>query len=169
MQTQTAPTSLDSLSESDSHWGETLSAYMDGESPDAWPVDLDTANGRQTWDTYHLIGDVLRNPELAATPSAAFRARISRAIEDELPIVAAPRRMKPMRLGLSGLAVAAAVASVVWVAQPYFGQGDAPVAVQTLAEANADTPGLGDYLEAHRQVAGPNSVRQVSFEPGGMR
>lgn len=168
MQTQTVSRPQESLS--DSHWGETLSAFMDGESPDTWPVDLDTANGRQTWDTYHLIGDVLRSPELAITPSAAFRARVSRAIEDELPIVAAPRRSRPVRIGLSGLAVAAAVASVVWVAQPYFGRDEAPARVQTLAEAGAaDAPALGEYVEAHRQVAGPSAVRQVSFEPGGMR
>ncbi len=170
-QAQAQPLSRTDPTATDDHWGETLSAFMDGESPDTWPVDLDTANGRQTWNTYHLIGDVLRSPELSVTTSEQFRIRLSRAIEDEMPIVAAPRRARPMRLGLSGLAVAAAVASVVWVAQPYFMQGGAPTPVQTLAEAvpAADAPGLGDYLEAHRQVAGPNVVRQVSFEPGGMR
>ncbi|MEI2417276.1 sigma-E factor negative regulatory protein [Orrella sp. JC864] len=168
MQTQTV--SRTEHADTQSHWGETLSAFMDGESQDTWPVDLDTATGRQTWNTYHLIGDVLRSPELAITTSERFRVRLSRAIEDEMPIVAAPRRNLPVRLGLSGLAVAAAVASVVWVAQPYFTQPETPAGVQTLAEATpADMPGLGDYLEAHRQVAGPSAVRQVSFEPGGMR
>ncbi|VFR47190.1 Sigma factor RpoE negative regulatory protein RseA [plant metagenome] len=156
---------------SNTHWGETLSAYLDGERVDNWPVDLDTPAGRQTWDTYHLIGDVLRNPELAIQPSQAFSTRLSRAIEDEMPIVAAPRR-KHLRVGLSGLAVAAAVASVVWVAQPYLSQ-EPPGSVQVLAEATpgagASSPALGAYLEAHREVAGPSAVRQVSFEPGAMR
>ena len=33
----------------------------------------------------------------------------------------------------------------------------------------ADTSGLSDYLEAHRQMAGPSAVRQVSFDVGAGR
>ena len=35
--------------------------------------------------------------------------------------------------------------------------------------SGADTSGLSDYLEAHRQMAGPSAVRQVSFDVGAGR
>src|SRR3546814_4327086 len=75
--------------------------------------ELDSPYGRHVWDTYHLIGDVLRNNDLGIKPSERFYARMSKAIDDE-PSIVAPQahRNAPMRLGLSGLAVAAAVASV---------------------------------------------------------
>jgi len=145
-----------------------LSAWLDGEGSDEFPSLLDNPQGRRTWDTYHLIGDALRSGELAVQPSADFHARLTRALDAELPIVAAPRRRLPLRLGLSGLAVAAAVATVAWVAQPYL--GGAPAGdTQVLADASApaiEDAGLRDYLEAHRQMAGPSAVRQVSFDAG---
>jgi len=149
-------------------WQESLSAWMDGETPGARPEGLSTPAGREAWETYHLIGDVLRNPELARGPSPALRQRLAQAIEAEMTIVA-PRR-RPLRVGLSGLAVAAAVASVVWMARPYFSAGDGGGEVQVMADAaGADAPALRDYLEAHRQMAGPSAVRQVSFDAGAGR
>ena len=155
------------------HWEEGLSAWLDGESAAGWPENVDTPAGRHAWDAYHLIGDVLRGGELAGEPSAAFRRRLAQALDQEMPIVA-PRRRHAVKIGLSGIAVAAAVASVVWMAQPYFGDKPAVQGARVLAEASpavqplpvADMPGLGDYLEAHRQVAGPSAVRQVSFDAG---
>lgn len=148
-----------------------LSEWMDGEQPLSETFNLAQVN-RDTWDTYHLIGDVIRSSDLAAQPSPAFSARLSRALDAELPIVAAPRRavQHPWRLGLSGAAVAAAVATVVWVAQPYFGgSSDFAREGQVLADAStqpyASDANLSAYLEAHRQMAGPSAVRQVSFEP----
>lgn len=154
-------------------WEESVSAWMDGEEADDILPGLLTREGRQTWDTYHLIGDALRNSDLALTPSAGFQARLSRALDAELPIVAAPRRRSPLRLGLSGLAVAAAVATVAWVAQPYLTGGSVGGETRVLADASlsggTDTSGLSDYLEAHRQMAGPSAVRQVSFDAGAGR
>lgn len=148
-----------------------VSAWMDGESSEDIFSDLATLQGRRTWDTYHLIGDALRNADLAVSPSAEFHARLSRALDAELPIVAPQRRRSPLRLGLSGLAVAAAVATVAWVAQPYIMGGPGrPAETRVLADAStAETPGLRDYLEAHRQMAGPSAVRQVSFDAGAGR
>lgn len=147
---------------------ESMSAWMDGESSEINLSDLSTEQGRRTWDTYHLIGDALRNTDLAVSPSASFHARLSRALDAELPIVAPQRRRSPLRLGLSSLAVAAAVATVAWVAQPYIMGGTSPMTdTRTLADASInDTPALRDYLEAHRQMAGPSAVRQVSFDAG---
>lgn len=150
---------------------ESVSAWMDGESSDINFPDLSSEQGRQTWDTYHLIGDALRNSDLAMSPSADFHARLSRALDAELPIVAPQRRRSTLRVGLSSLAVAAAVATVAWVAQPYImGGSSRPVETRTLADASvSETPVLRDYLEAHRQMAGPSAVRQVSFDGGAGR
>ncbi|HUH59268.1 MAG TPA: sigma-E factor negative regulatory protein [Candidimonas sp.] len=152
-------------------WEASISGWVDGEG-DFRPEDLDGPYGRQVWDTYHLIGDVLRNPELAIRPSDLFYARVSKAIDAE-PSIVAPRALRthrPVRVGLSGLAIAAAVATVVWVALPYLSgpQASAPGPVQVLATAN-DDPGLRDYLDAHREAAGVSAVRQVSFGQGASR
>lgn len=166
-------TAAKSVEIAESSWEESVSAWMDGEDSDDILPGLLSKEGRQTWDTYHLIGDSLRNADLALTPSAAFQARLARALDAELPIVAAPRRRSPLRYGLSGLAVAAAVATVAWVAQPYL-TGTPATEVRVLADASgtpasADDAGLRDYLEAHRQMAGPSAVRQVSFDVGAGR
>jgi sigma-E factor negative regulatory protein RseA len=157
--------------EADLSLEESLSAWMDAEASDINFSELASEQGRRTWDTYHLIGDALRNSDLAVRPSADFQARLSRALDAELPIVAPQRRRSPIRMGLSGLAVAAAVATVAWVAQPYvMGGATSPGEIRTLAEASFnDTPVLSDYLEAHRQMAGPSAVRQVSFDGGAGR
>lgn len=143
-----------------------LSAFMDGEGADAWPLDLDTPKGRQDWDTYHLIGDVLRSPGLSIQVSEKWRVRLAGALEAE-PTLMAPRRGgRAWRFGLSGLAAAAAVASVAWVAQPYFSTGTSPAPV--LADGrNTEAPALLEYVDAHRELANPGSgIRQVSFDGG---
>src|SRR5690606_11582088 len=126
---------------------ESVSAWMDGEDAELDLSDLATEQNRRTWDTYHLIGDALRNSDLAVSPSADFHARLSRALDAELPIVAPQRRRSPLRMGLSGLAVAAAVATVAWVAQPYImGGSSRPAETRVLADAlPAETPGQSDY------------------------
>lgn len=147
-----------------------ISAWIDAEA-DIRPEDLDTPYGRRVWDTYHMIGDVLRSDELAIRPSDFLYARISRAIDEEPPIVAPhsqPLR-RYARAGLSGIAVAAAVAAVAWVALPYFTTAD-PAAVEPPVLAASETEGLYDYVAAHRDITGVGSVRQVSIDlVGGER
>lgn len=146
-------------------WEAIVSAWVDGEE-DFRPEDLDTPYGRQVWDTYHLIGDVLRSPELAVKPSDLFYARLSKAIDAEPPLIApnALRRHNGLRMGLSGLAVAAAVVSVVWVAMPYFMATESVAPVQQiLASSASEDDGLHEYLSAHQEIAGASSVRQVSY------
>lgn len=176
---------------------EWLSAYMDDELADgadeaeaAVFAYLATGTGRADWDLYHLVGDVVRTPELALPVSSGFHQRFLEALEHETPIVAAPRRTISRRFmtryGFPGLAAAAAVASVTWIAQPYFGGQGAPVEFSASAQPAAAPAivqvaapsarraepsvdvSLGEYLEAHRQIAGRSAIRQVSatsFEP----
>ncbi len=144
-----------------------ISAWIDGEA-DIRPEDLDTPYGRQVWDTFHLIGDVLRSEELAIKPTDFLYARISRAIDEEPPIVA-PRALplrRYARAGLSGLAVAAAVAAVAWVALPQL-TATGPDASEAPVLASSEPEGLHDYVAAHRDLTGVGPVRQVSFEATG--
>uniref|UniRef100_UPI00333F867B sigma-E factor negative regulatory protein n=1 Tax=Castellaniella defragrans TaxID=75697 RepID=UPI00333F867B len=151
-------------------WEASVSAWVDGEA-DMRADELDTPYGRQIWDTYHLIGDVMRSNDLAIRPSDRFYARVSAAIDAEPAILApaAVSRRGALRLGLSGLAVAAAVASVMWVAWPaLFSEDQAlPQTAPVLAQAQPADPGLADYMAAHRAIVGVGPVHQVSFDQMG--
>lgn len=164
----------------DHAWEAAVSTWVDGEA-DLRADELDSPYGRQIWDTYHLIGDVMRSQDLALQPSERFYARVSAALDAE-PAVLAPARLPRLspphawRLGLSGLAVAAAVASVVWVAGPLVMTGDpapatdVPLLAQASdAEADAGDPALADYMAAHRAMTGTGLVRQVSYDGMGLR
>lgn len=147
-------------------WESAVSAWADGQE-EIRAEDLDTPYGRQVWDTYHLIGDVLRSEELAFRPTDLFYARVSRAVDAEPAIVAAPRKhFSRARLGLSGMAVAAAVATVAWVALPHL-SGETPEGVSAPVMASSEEPGSSySYVEAHRQFAGSSPIRQVSLDVG---
>lgn len=160
-----------SVETSEASWEESVSAWMDGEeSDDISPIML-SPQGRQTWDTYHLIGDALRSADLAVSPSAAFQARLARALDAELPIVAAPRRRSPWKKGLSTMALAAVVAVAAWMGEPYLedgaGRGSPPAAGARVLASGGDNAGLMDYLEVHREMAGPSAVRLVSLDMTG--
>lgn len=152
-------------------WEAAVSAWVDGED-EIRAEDLDTPYGRQVWETYHLIGDVLRNEDLAIKPSPMFYARLSRAIDDE-PTVLAPRALKRpwWRARVSGLAVAAAVAAVAWVVVPRLA-GDPALELQPLPAAQlaaaepTDDTALHDYLDAHEGLVGVVPVRLVSYGTG---
>jgi len=154
-----------------------VSAWVDGEGEGDLPGVLSTPEGRKAWDAYHLIGDTLRSSDLAMPAGTRFQDRVAAALDAEPSIVAAPVVPVPkgalrrrLRLGLSGLAVAAAVAAVAWMVQPYLGSTqDDGATVADAGNATIEESSLRDYLEAHRQIAGPSAVRQVSFDVGTSR
>jgi sigma-E factor negative regulatory protein RseA len=160
---------------------EWLSAFIDGETGDEdYAGALAKAGARTDWDVYHLIGDVMRSPGLAQPLHAGFSAKVAAAIASEPAIVAAPRRRNAgrrtfvTRYGLPGLAAAAAVASVTWMAQPYFAPGGLGLSTASIASSVGPADAgrlpagvqLADYLDAHRQYSGLSSVRQVSVSVG---
>lgn len=165
--------SLASRSDHDSdhpHWEAAVSAWVDGEET-VRAEELDTPYGRQLWDTYHLIGDVLRSEDLAIQPDDLFYARVSRAIDDE-PVVVAPSRrgLGRLRRGASGVAAAAVAASVAWVVMLYLpdsasttpeaAPGGQQLAVSTDAETTED---LHEYMDAHQNLAGTIPVKLASY------
>jgi len=137
-----------------------LSALMDGELDDKSAAEAIEALERdreavQTWRTYQLISDALRERRLL---SEGFTARLSQRLAAE-PTVLAPRaRPRETRrwYALSAAASLAAVALVGWLAfapQPQVAPAEAPVA-QAPAEAKPNIVPLptaaNDYLLAHQ-------------------
>ena len=137
-----------------------VSLWLDNEHPiDA--DQLDTPYGRQVWDSYHLIGDVLRSEQLALEPSELFYARLSKAIDEE-PMVFAPNALKPTvwrRWAWPTAALTAALVATLWFVQPELQDEVAPVL--------ASTDELwGDYIDAHRSLIGISPASYVSYSVG---
>jgi sigma-E factor negative regulatory protein RseA len=148
------------------------------------PSELFTASGHATWQVYHLIGDTLRTPELALSTQANLSQRVAQALAAE-PALAEPsrlvsapeaaRKLTPLsklfrRVVWPSVAMAAAVASVVWVAKPLFvPELSAPSAqtananVQSPVASNLEASAVRDYVTAHRQISGLSNVRPASF------
>ncbi len=174
---------------------ELISAYFDGEfdqsdlesiSNAASPIaDLDPLEHKEDWAIFALIADSLAQPSAQAlSPSVEFTARLSAALQRE-PAHQPAADMDPDRsstpltqsasspgfwsrwFSWPSLAMAAAVAAVVWVAQPLLMlDGEVVLATPTvMIEVPADGEVVSDYANAHRQFSGPIAVRQATFEP----
>jgi sigma-E factor negative regulatory protein RseA len=152
-----------------------ISELLDGELESretAGPLDALRAEGeaRDTWRSYHLIGDAMRDTRML---SAGFAARVAARIADE-PTVMAPARIAPARPRqrwqlLSAAASLAAIALVGWVA---FGPQEdtaqvavAPAPAQALQTVVAQVPppsSANDYLYAHQGLSPRNSLQGVA-------
>jgi len=164
---------------------------MDGDADTEMPKHLLSAEGQSTWDLYHLIGDTLRTPALALPATHSLQQRISQAIAQEPSIVAAQQPVARMdskahatsglrfwsRTVWPGVAMAAAVASVIWMAKPFL-LPELTTPAEQVAEVTSaqpmratevafNAPVVRDYVNTHREMSGPANVRQVSF--GAMR
>jgi sigma-E factor negative regulatory protein RseA len=175
---------------------ELISAYFDGEfeSSDvellssALPQanDLDPLEHKEDWAIYALIADSLSQPATRAfSPSVEFTARLSAALQREpvhLQAVDTAGKLEVTSVSQiatvgpsvwarwfswPSLAMAAAVAAVVWVAQPLLIPDEIVVATTPTAVTQPPANGqmVSDYANAHRQFSGPIAVRQASFEP----
>lgn len=150
---------------------EELSALMDGElgagKLAAQLTSLKTGEeARTAWDTYHLIGDVLRGhdaPEICS--------RVVARLELE-PTVLAPRLTgsgkKTFGTWVMSLAAgAAAVALVVWTVLPNM-RGDLQVAQKASAPQmpSAAAPAatqVSDYLLAHQRYSSTSAMQGVAL------
>lgn len=153
-----------------------LSAFMDGEAD--MPAFLTrSADARRDWDTYHLIGDVLRSEALARPVSARFSQQLRQTLEAEPPILAPRRRSLSRVVGryaAPGAALAFAIVAVTWMAQPYISptasslQASAqPPSSNTLVSASLPVDaGLAEYVDAHRHMIGMGAVSQAGLDVG---
>lgn len=117
---------------------EQISAFTDGELPDA-QFDIALAALREPdnyakWNVYHQIGDVLRSDDMAVEMSPDFMARLSKRLDDEPTIIAPvtqPQTGQQKSPGIAfvaahparpfllrGMAAAAAVAAIAFIATP---------------------------------------------------
>lgn len=172
---------------------ELISALADGQlHGDAFARGVELAASdpaaREAWQTYHLIGDVLRSGELAVgSPSTAFLERLQRRLQEERPGVprapaveaaAAPAREQAANDGsfrwkvVAGFASVAAVGAMVWT---LVGGAPGRPAAPELAKAPAGTvlsagergvmirnPQLDELLAAHRQLGGATALQMPS-------
>jgi sigma-E factor negative regulatory protein RseA len=142
----------------------------------------------EAWQTYHLIGDVLRSSELAAgTLPGLFLSRLQSRLENEPRLASTSLVQAPgdiLRAGtqrqaasndtnfrwklVAGFASLTALAAIGWssvgeLAKPQQAQLAAvPSAVVPVASAPGPMirdPRLDEFLAAHRQAAGTSALQ----------
>jgi sigma-E factor negative regulatory protein RseA len=170
---------------------ELISALADGQlQGEAFARGVEAAGadraGREAWNTYHLIGDVLRSGELAACSApTAFLARLEQRLLQEPHQPAAEAIARPPQQGVAisqhpaandasfrwklvaGFASFAAVAAIGWsvvgaVAKPEQGQlAAAPGTVLAGGQGGLmiRDPNLDEFLAAHRQLGGASALQ----------
>jgi sigma-E factor negative regulatory protein RseA len=164
-----------------------ISQLMDGELDDRSADDTIKACGQggealETWRTYHLISDAMRDSRVL---SAGFSLRVAQRLEAEPTVLAPQRRRAESRTWFAASAAAsfAAIGLVGWLAfapQPL--NAPAPVAQAPIVkpqEAQAMVPlpsATNDYLLAHQGFSPRVSfqgmapyVRSVSEQTKGPR
>lgn len=161
-----------------------LSAIIDHEV-DATELGADLTIYSERWSQYHVISDALHEQSSLEPVSLEFVTAMSAALHREAAhgLVSDATRVGKGRVSVwgrltnawPGIAVAAAVMSIVWVAEPLIGltatQQPVAQAEQSLIQAPPGSDGLSqsatlDYVNAHRQLAGPIAVRDVSYDAG---
>ena len=164
-----------------------ISALMDGElegrdAQAALEALAREGEARETWRSYHLIGDSMHGTRLL---SAGFAARVSASLAAE-PTVLAPRSRPILeQRRWQVLSAAASIAAVGFVAVTFFSQEPATPAPQLAGGAGgqqaetaqvAPPDAANDYLLAHQVYSPRNSlqgvapyVRTVSSEGRGSR
>jgi sigma-E factor negative regulatory protein RseA len=143
-----------------------ISALVDGElaREDAARLVADLRDKqalRETWATYHLIGEALRGEPCA---DCAVAGSVAKRLAAE-PTVLAPRRISGeigRRWALSSLAAAAAVASVTWIAvetqQGGSAQPTAMPASQLIVPAVQTSVQFPEYQSVHMTGQSPTPV-----------
>ncbi len=155
---------------------EWLSALADGQLQGAaLEQALDTLAhdpaAREAWQTYHLIGDVLRAPDLASgTPPAAFLARLSQRLAAEpapapAPVAEARTRRPSANDGMFGWRRVAAAASLAvaavggWLAFDAWRDPSQPQLARDESGRMLRDARLDELLFAHRQFGGANGLQ----------
>lgn len=182
---------VDSMNKMDN--SELISALADGQlrgEEFARGVQAATADAAalRTWQAYHLVGDVLRSRELAATASPdqfleRLRARLhaEQAPRPQAPVAtvtAQPGRPAANDASLrwklvAGFATVAAMAAIGWTVvgsglpgsgQPQLASAPGPTSGAALVAGNEQgamirDPKLDQFLAAHRQFGSANALQ----------
>ena len=133
------------------------------------------SDAHSDWEAYHLIGDVLRQPEHI---HCGLSAKVRERMQDE-PTVLAPRgravKQKMRTFALSATASLAAAGVVAWMSMQ-IGHETAPqMAMQQPESSQASArikPKSNDYLMAHQEFSpsanmsgGASYIRTVAYSP----
>lgn len=127
------------------------------------------------WELYHLIGDVLRQPDYIHSD---LSAKVRERLRDE-PTVLAPRRhavkQKMRTIALSAVASLSAVGVVAWMSMQIGPEAAPKIAMRQNAARPANLqikPKADDYLMAHQEFSpttdvngGATYIRTVSYRP----
>jgi sigma-E factor negative regulatory protein RseA len=167
-----------------------ISAFMDGEleqheAASALEALRIEGEARDDWRRYHLIGDLMRDPNtLSSGFGAGFSSRVADRIAREPTVLAPPRRRNEVvRMPVWALSAAASLAAVALVGWVAFGPGEEPqlarsqpqVPAAQEAQQVAPPAAANDYLLAHQGYSPRNSlqgaapyVRTVSGDMRGL-
>lgn len=120
---------------------------------------------RQEWLNYHLIGDVLRQPDYI--PMDMGKAFIERLQAE--PIVFAPQRKSRIKAGIfavSAVASGMAVVVMVWIGMQVDSgmrlKESRPQFVSAHDVEKSSNSGVNDYLLAHHEFSPTTDVRGAS-------
>jgi len=157
-----------------------ISALMDGELFEDETADLldrikRNSDTHKDWEVYHLIGDVLRQPEYI---HCDLSAKVRERMRDE-PVVLAPRgravQQKIRTVALSAAASLLAVGVVAWMSLQVSPEAAPQMAMQQsdLRPASGQIkPKSNDYLMAHQEFSpstdmsgGASYIRTVAYSP----
>lgn len=157
-----------------------ISALMDGElfedeADEVFDRLKRNADAHHDWALYHLIGDVLRQPEHIHSD---LSGRVRERMQDE-PVVLAPRsraaKQKIRTFALSAAASLVAVGVVVWMSLQVSPETTPQLAMQQTALRPVSMqikPKSNDYLMAHQEFSpstdmngGASYIRTVSYSP----
>ena len=157
-----------------------ISALMDGELFEDETMDLldrikRNSDAHKDWEVYHLIGDVLRQPEYIHSD---LSAKVRERMRDE-PVVLAPRsravKQKIRTVALSAAASLLAVGVVAWMSLQVSPEAAPQMAMQQsdLRPVNDQIkPKSNDYLMAHQEFSpstdmsgGASYIRTVAYSP----
>jgi len=148
---------------------EQLSALMDSElSNDETARLLKSMKNdpalHETWDTYHLLGDVLRkSPEI----SADFSARLAQRLSQEPTILAPPRKRLPEAIRHFPISIAASVAAVSLVG--ILALQITRLNLNTLPEHVAATPQVQQVALATPPAKSDRQPRSVASTPAHVK
>ena len=109
---------------------------------------------QRRWSDLQLVGDALRSTEVAACHVDGFCARVRNALADE-PTILAPRAVRPRlrRYAIPGVAVAASVAAIAFIAVPLLRAPAIEVAAQKQSPAFAAAPVVANADHQQGQAA----------------
>lgn len=128
----------------------------------------------ETWQTYHLIGDVLRGGKPHPTDTAE---RVRERLAAEPAIIARPKRVIDTTFGRVALATAASVATIGIVGWIGTQGGQLPAAGPAIAKSPASAiqpvantaklpaapvADMQDYVTAHKQLPSAELYRPVN-------